>query len=312
MSSSPSSSGPQAASRDRPRFGGYEFLLYVATVFGWSTSWLAIKAQLGTVAPEVSVAWRFVIAGAVMWGWVLVTGARRRFGPRDHLGFLALGAFLFSTNFALFYHGSRPLPSGLVSVVFSLASVFNIAMAAVRTGRAPDGRVLAGGLLGFAGIAALFWPELSRTAFDGATLTGLGLCAAGTLVFCTGNQISAVAQARGVPLVPSTAWGMTYGAALLLGYAVLTGLPLEIDPNPGYLIGLVWLAVFSSVVAFWAYLTLVGRIGPGRAGYATVIFPVFALLISTVVEDYRWTAAAFVGIALVMAGNILVLGGRRG
>jgi hypothetical protein len=59
-------------------------------------------------------------------------------------------------------------------------------------------------------------------------------------------------------------------------------------------------------------LTLLGRIGPARAGYATVMFPVFALLISTVLEGYQWTVYAVAGLVLVTMGNILVIrGGRR-
>ena len=70
---------------------------------------------------------------------------------------------------------------------------------------------------------------------------------------------------------------------------------------------LFWLALISSVLAFWSYLTLLGRIGAGRAGYATVLFPVFALMLSAVVEDYRFTLLGIAGIALVGLGNILVL-----
>ena len=68
----------------------------------------------------------------------------------------------------------------------------------------------------------------------------------------------------------------------------------------------------GTVVAVAAYLTLLGRIGPARAGYATVMFPVFALLISTALEGYQWTVYAVAGLGLVTMGNILVIrGGRR-
>jgi drug/metabolite transporter (DMT)-like permease len=65
--------------------------------------------------------------------------------------------------------------------------------------------------------------------------------------------------------------------------------------------------VVSTVVAFAAYLTLLGRIGAARAGYSTVMFPVFALLISTVFEGYAWTPYAIAGLALVAIGNVLVI-----
>jgi drug/metabolite transporter (DMT)-like permease len=60
------------------------------------------------------------------------------------------------------------------------------------------------------------------------------------------------------------------------------------------------------VIGFTAYLTLVGRLGPERAAYSTVLFPVVALNVSAWVEGYRWTAPALAGLVLVMAGNVLV------
>ena len=77
-----------------------------------------------------------------------------------------------------------------------------------------------------------------------------------------------------------------------------------------YIGGLLWLAVFSSVLAFSCYLTLVGKIGAGKAGYVTIIFPIFALLISTLLEGYQWTPAALMGIILVVCGNILMVKAR--
>ena len=62
-----------------------------------------------------------------------------------------------------------------------------------------------------------------------------------------------------------------------------------------------------SIIAFWAYLTLIGRIGADRAGYANLVFPLVALLISTLVEGYQWSLDAVAGLGLVMAGNWLVM-----
>ncbi len=67
----------------------------------------------------------------------------------------------------------------------------------------------------------------------------------------------------------------------------------------------------DTTVAFGCYLTLLGRIGPARAAYATVLFPIIALMLSTAFEGYRWTVEAFAGVALVLSGNLLVLLPRR-
>lgn len=296
-----------AASGAEAQFGAFELTLYAVVVFGWSTSWIAMKAQVATVAPEVSLLWRFLISAAIMWAWVALRGERLRFPLLAHLGFAGLGFFIFSMNFDLFYHGARQLPSGLLSVVFSLASVINLFLAYLFFRQKISGRVFRGGLLGFAGVAGMFWPRIAGTDFDAAAAVGLLLCVVGTAFFCTGNMVSSAVQRRGVPVLVATAWGMSWGCLFLLAAVLVQGLPFRFDASPPYVVSLLWLAIVSSVAAFWAYLTLLGRIGAARAAYATVMAPVFALAISTVFEDYRWTAPAVVGLGLVLAGNLVVL-----
>ena len=287
--------------------GGYDLVLYGVTVVAWSGSWWALSLQVGTVPVAVSLFWRFAIAAGVMWAWMLV--ARRPMGMdgRTHGAIAVMGVCMFSTNFALFYVASQWLISGLLSVVFALGSVINLVLAALLARRWPKAAALVGALLGVCGIALLFAPQFEGQDWTGGAALGLAACVTGTVLFCTGNQISGALQARSVPLLPATTWGMTYGAVACAGFALAQGHSLHGSLDPVWLASLLWLALVSSVLAFWSYLTLLGRIGAGRAGYATVVFPVFALMLSTVVEDYRFTLSALAGIALVAVGNVLVL-----
>lgn len=297
---------PKTAANARP-FEPLDYGLYVLTVLTWSASWFAIKLQVGVVSPEVNLVWRFSVATLLMFAWVILSGRRLAFPASDHLRFAALGVLMFSSNFLFFYYGALYLVSGLLSVVFALASVVNMLMGAAISGERPSPRVLLGGLAGFAGVAMMFYPEMAAHGLSGSTLLGLALCVGGTLCFCTGNQISAVTQRRGLPIISANAWGMLYGTAWTTFLALVLGKPFIIETTPTYLGALVFLAVVSTVVAFAAYLTLLGRIGAGRAGYATVMFPVFALLISTALEGYTWTPFAVGGLVLVALGNVLVI-----
>ena len=281
-----------------------DYLLYALVIFGWSTSWLPLKGQVGLVAPEVSVLWRFTIAAALCFALARLKGVKLRFSLELHLRFATLGLLIFSTNFTLFYYASPHLASGLLAVVFSTASMMNILMVACLTRTAPPTRQIIASGIGMGGIALIFLPELQLSP---QALPALILCISGTLCFCAGNQVSAVLQKENIPVLSANSWGMVYGCVLLSLYALFLGNPFIIDGSLFYLSGLIWLAVFSSVLAFACYLTLVGRIGAGKAGYATVIFPVFALLISTAFEQYQWGLLPLIGICLVIAGNILML-----
>ena len=294
-------------------FAPFDYALYAATVAGWSLSWYALAVQAESVVPvEVSLAYRFAIATAVMFAWVAAAGMRWRFAARDHAIFAAMGVCIFSMNFNLFYYASAYLVSGLLSVVFSLASVINLVLAFVLRGERPNRAVLAGACLGITGIALLFAPTLAKQAgaFGTGALFGLGLCVVGTTFFCIGNQFSADLQRRRVPVVPASAWGMLYGTLVSALIALVRGQPFGFDASADYVVSLLWLAIVSTVVAFASYLTLVGRIGPGRAAYATVVFPIFALLVSTFVEGYEWSIAALIGLLLVLSGNVFVIRGR--
>jgi drug/metabolite transporter (DMT)-like permease len=303
---SPARPAAQSTQAARP-FEPVDYGLYALTVLAWSASWFAISLQVGVVSPEVNLIWRFSIATVLMFAWVLLSRRRLAFPLSDHLRFAALGILMFSSNFLLFYYGALYLVSGLLSVVFSLASVVNMLLAAVVTREPPSPRVLIGGLAGFAGIALMFYPEMAAHGLSGSTLTGLLFCVGGTLCFCTGNLLSAVNQRRGLPIVSVNAWGMLYGTLWSTALALLLGKPFIVEPTLSYFGALIFLAVVSTVVAFAAYLTLLGRIGAARAGYSTVMFPVFALLISTALEGYAWTPYAISGLALVAIGNVLVI-----
>jgi drug/metabolite transporter (DMT)-like permease len=294
-----------------PALTTFDLMLYGVTVFGWGTSWYAMKLQVGTVPPEVSVMWRFVVAALVMFAWAGLRRLPLSYPPADHARFALLGLLLFSTNFVLFYHGASWLPSGLLSVIFSLSSVGNVLLAAALFRTRIEARVVAGALLGTGGVALIFLPALMGARLDDGIAVGLLLCVAGTLSFCLGNMVSARSQQYRVPVIAATAWGMTYGVVLLAAFNLITHHSFAIDPSPSYIGSMLWLAGPSSVMAFAAYLTLIGRIGPARAGYVTVLFPIVALAVSTVLEAYAWTLPAVAGVALVLGGNVLVLRTRR-
>jgi drug/metabolite transporter (DMT)-like permease len=289
-----------------------DLLLFLLPTGIWGTTWLAIKFQLGVVAPEVSVAWRFGLASLLLLGWCAARGIPLRYSLRDHLAFILLGLLLFGANYVLVYRSETYLTSGLVAVLSSLMVFWNLLGARVFFGTSAPRAVLLGALLGFAGVALLFWPEVSSLRPGGAAgqATGIALALLSTLLSSAGTLFSQRLFSRGAAILPATALGMGWSALAVTVGCALAGIPFAFDPRPGYLLSLAYLAAFGSVVAFASYLTLVGRIGAGRTGYMTVVIPAVAMLVSTVFEGYRWSPGAVAGMALVLAGTALVLRAR--
>ncbi|MCF7533300.1 DMT family transporter [Pseudomonas petrae] len=280
--------------------------LYLLTVLIWGTTWIALKLQLGEVAIPVSIVYRFGLAALIIFALLLVTGKLQKVNRRGQLICLAQGLCLFCVNFMCFYTASQWIPTGLVAVVFSTATLWNALNARIFFKQKIARNVVMGGTLGLIGLACLFWPELVGHSASRETLIGLALTLLGTLCFSAGNMLSSLQQKAGLRPLTTNAYGMLYGATMLCVYCVLSGTPFAFEWNARYIGSLLYLVIPGSVIGFTAYLTLVGRMGPERAAYCTVLFPVVALNVSAFVEGYQWTAPALMGLVLVMAGNVLV------
>ncbi len=291
-----------------PRRGASsDLLLFVLPTFIWGTTWLAIKFQLGVVAPEVSVGWRFALASLLLLGWCGLRRVPLRFGARDHGRFAVLGFLLFGLNYVLVYKSEQHLTSGLVSVLFAFLVFWNLLGARVFFGTRAPRVVILGAVLGVAGVALLFWPEVASVREGDGQAAGIALAVVATVVASGGNLYSQSLFARGVAVVPATAFAMGYAALAILAWCAVTGVPFAFDARPPYVLSLAYLSLFGSVVAFVSFLTLLRRIGAGRSGYTAAVIPVTAMLASTLFEGYRWSAGGLVGMALVLAGTVLVL-----
>lgn len=278
--------------------------LYAMVVLIWGTTWIALKWQLGVVPIALSIAYRFGLGALILFAWLAWRGELRRPRGRAAVWVAGQGICLFCLNFVCFLQASQTLASGLVAVVFSSATLWNAWLSRVIHGRRLAPQVIAGGVLGLGGLMLMFWPEI--TAAGASSLSGLTWAVAGTLCFSCGNLLSAALQGDGLKPVQTNAWGMLVGTLVLLAYAAIAGLPLSFESTWRYMGALLYLVIPGSVIGFTAYLTLVGRLGPERAAYCTVLFPVVALNVSVWFEGYEWTALALVGLVLVMLGNVLV------
>lgn len=280
--------------------------LYLLSTLIWGSTWLAITFQLGTVNPEVSVVYRFTLAGLVMAAWCAWRGMGFRFALRDHVWIALLGA-AYAGNYAMVYHAEAHISSGLVAVACSSMLFMNILLAFVCFGTRPSWEMLVGAGMGVAGIALVFWPELAAFAASGVSPWVLSWPLLAALGASVANMIATRNGQAGLPVLPVNALWMLWCAAFVALAAVLRGKPFAFEWTAGYVLSLSYLAVFGSIVAFGAYLTLLGRIGSSKASYMAVLTPIIALVLSTLFEDFSWHATTFAGVVLGLAGNVLIV-----
>lgn len=282
-------------------------LLYIVTILIWGSSWLAIKYQLGSVDPMVSVAYRFLLASGLSWLYCLISRRLLRFSLRDHCFMFLQGASLFALNYWLFYLSEITLTSGLAAVIFSTIVVMNTMNGVLFLKNRLELLVVVGIVIGLFGIILVFWPEVADFESGNENLFAISLALLATLLASVGNIASARNQRKGIPVVQSNTFGMTYGAILMLILSLSTDRKFTFELTIPYVSSLVFLSVFASIIAFWTYLTLLGRVGVERGAYSTLFFPLVALAISTVAENYQWSAYTAIGIVLILVGNLLIL-----
>ncbi|MEB3766774.1 DMT family transporter [Acinetobacter sp. MD2] len=280
-------------------------LLYGLVVLIWGTTWIAITAQQGVVSAEVSIFWRFLISAGILWIILAVRKRVARLNVRDHLFCVLQGMCVFGLNFLCFYSAVAYINSGLESVIFSLAVLFNAINSRIFFKTPVPVRFYSAALCGFIGILALFWQDIHATSFKVETFWGIGLCMLGTLGFSFGNMISTRHQRQGLDVFSTNAYAMSYGTVFMALLALLQGHPFVTAFDTKFVAAVLYLAVFGSVIGFTAYFMLVGRIGAGQAAYSTLLFPLIALSVSTIWEGYVWSSSAILGVMLILLGNFI-------
>ena len=241
----------------------------------------------------------------------MAAGQSLAFPRREHLWLVAMGATFFGFNYIGVYWAEQYVASGLVAVVFSTIVFMSPIGMRVCYGEPLTPRTMVAAALGVAGVALLFLPELSAARQGGAAATGIAIALGATVLAAAGNLVAVRNHRAGLPTLPVTAWGMLYGALISFAFAAIAGVPWTFERTASYVLSLAYLALFGSVFAFAAYLTLLKRVGAGPSSFVGIATPVIALALSTLFEGYRWTWVSAVGLVLAVLGNWLALRGRR-
>ena len=286
-------------------------LLYAAVVLIWGSTWAAIPYQLGTVAAELSVSYRFGLAAVALYAYAYLSHRPLRLPANAFPLLFVQGALLFCINYFFVYYGTAHLTSGIVAVLFSAILILNALLERLFFGRTIDTRFWLAAAVGITGIALIFSSEISAFSITDESVLGGLLVLCGTLIASLGNMAAVANTRQGLPVVAVNAHAMAFASVLALLIALALGRPIDFLLQPGYVLSLLYLAIFGSAVAFGCYLALLRLIGAARAAYSSVLFPVVALLISTLIEDYRWTIPAAIGMLLTLAGNWLILSQRK-
>ena len=281
--------------------------LFIATLLCWGPTWYVIKFQLGTVDPMVSVFYRFFLASLIILLACVIKKLPLKFSLKEHFYIAVLGILLFNVNYVIFYLSTQYLISGFVALCFSSILFMNVINNIIFHKNLPNIKTIIGGAIGTMGLIFIFFDEISNFTFSNMTSYGIFLGIIATYFASLGNLVSAHTSKINLNVISVTGYGMLYGSLSLFVYLLLLGTPFSYEFSISYSASLVYLSVFGSVFGFSLYLSLIKKIGANEAAYVAIIMPLLALIVSTIFENLIWTGNLFIGAALIITGNILIL-----
>jgi drug/metabolite transporter (DMT)-like permease len=281
--------------------------LYVITVLIWGTTWYAIKMQVDHAPLALSILYRAVLASVFLLILCKYKKYSLRFSLKNHFYLALSGLSMFSLHHICVYGATLHIVSGIVAIVFSGVSFLSILNNFIFFGVRPVWNLVLGALIGVIGVFLFFMHDMMTLSFAGDALTGLGLACLGALIFSLGSVVTKRNNQQGLQIIPALTFGMIYGSIVLFFYTMIQGVALTLPTSALFWASLLYLVVPGSIVAFFCYMKLIKTIGPERASFATVLFPVVALLVSAVFEGYRFSPNDALGLGCVLLGNLLVL-----
>lgn len=300
-----------AAASGEPRGQWIDLVAIVVCTLAWGTTWYAITHQLGVVDPVISITYRFALAAAVLLAWCVVRGEKLMLTRAQHFAAFGVGLFTFALDYTFVYWAEERVTSAVVAVVFAAMAFVNLIIFRIAFGQRAPALAWAAAALGVLGVGLLSWEELVSAQMSTRAWLGIGLTFTGVVCAAIGNVYARRAEMAGAGVVASSGWAMGYGAATLAVFALVTGKTWAFEFTLPYVLSLLHLALFGSVIAFALYYGLARRRGYSTASYISALTPPVAMTVSALFEGKSWGMLALGGVALVLLGQVLLLRARK-
>ena len=282
--------------------------LFAIVALIWGTTWIAITFQLGEIHPILSVAIRFSLAAAILGIFCAVRGLSLRLPKHLHIKMAAAGLCFYGLEYSLLYLSQQYIISALVALMSSGMIYINVLLRRVILKKPIRMEVVVGAAFGMLGIGLIFYPEFSQLKADTLLVFGITLALTSFLFAGLGNVLSERILDYGTPVVQMNFWAMSYGSISILAFALVSDIDWVLPTRWEYYLAISYLSIFGSVIAFGAYMKLVRQMGSDKTAYVVLVYPIVALLVSTIFEGYQWYLASLIGVFFVILGNAIAMG----
>jgi drug/metabolite transporter (DMT)-like permease len=287
--------------------------LALATAFAivyliWGSTFLAILFAIQSLPPFLMASARFLVAGSLLYAWSRFVKGAPAPTRAEWRATAVVGVLLLLGGNGLLVWSEQRIPSGVAALLVGTVPCFMALIDWLRPGgNRPSAHVVAGLLLGLLGLVWLIGPD-ALMGGGRADLLGATVVVIGSFSWALGSIYSRHAGAPASPFL-STAMQMLAGGVALLALSVSLGEPWAFDVHavsPRSLLGLVYLIVFGSIVAFSAYIWLLRVSTPARVSTYAYVNPVVAVFLGWALADEPLTLRIGVAAAIIVSGVALI------
>jgi drug/metabolite transporter (DMT)-like permease len=283
-------------------------LLFVICTLIWGSTWISIHFQLGEVHPVLSVGYRFISAVIIMGIYCRIMGIRLALPWHIHRQMIVVGLSIYTLDYCLLYASQEYLISALTALMSASIIYFNVFFRRWLLGKPVRIEVILGALIGSIGVGLVFFPQFSNVEQSAGLWLGIGLAMISFVFAALGNVVSERILDKGADVLPMNFWSMCYGCVFIFSYVFISDIPLVLPTNSEYYWSLLYLTVFGTIIAFGVYMKLVQRVGSDKSAYVVLLYPIVALILSTLFEGLGWHWQGFLGITLLLIGNAIAMG----
>ncbi len=274
----------------------------------WGSTYLAIRIAIETLPPFVMAGVRFVIAGALLYGWTRWRGAPQPQRVHWRSATIIGGLLLLGGNGGVVW-AEQYIPTGLTALLVATVPLWMVMIDAFRPGGAgrPNGKVMVGLAMGLVGVTLLIGPG-SLAGAHHVNLVGVAAVLIGALSWALGSLYAPHAKLPRAPL-QVTGMEMLAGGGLLLIAATATGQWAQVDMaqvSLGSVLAVAYLISFGAIIGFTAYGWLLRATTPARASTYAYVNPVVAVFLGWALADEPLTPQMVIAATIIIASVMLI------
>ncbi|PCF34019.1 DMT family transporter [Staphylococcus delphini] len=279
--------------------------MYIFCMLIWGLNFIAVKIQGESVSLEVALLYRSMIALVLFSVLLWVLRQRIALNNVNWLTVIGFGLCNFTVSYLLLYYGTFYSTAAIVTLIFSMKSILTPVLISIVFKKAIAPKIYIGGFLGILSVMVILYPDLNH--LSSQFITGIVMAIFGTIITSVGDVLSLFNSNRGTHPVLANTFGMAGAVLFLLFYTLIQGQHYTVPTDVNFWIGLLYLSVLASFLAWLFYLKLIQNIGASESSYMVAMFPAIGGIASVLLGESQLSMSLVLGIVLACFGAYLAL-----